>query len=169
MNDDYSFGTYDVALSMAFAILSLALLGCRGRILRLAQLRLLEFIDSQGNLPTETPFYSTLVIDRKAISPNQLFRLSLRDHRQQIVQINEQCHGISYYDDSHRMITTAVVTLALAEQCNPNIRDTDITEMIRIDSHPRYKCLNHSEYVTKFALPPYLPTTVSKSYSVSAV
>ena len=169
MNDDYSFGTYDVALSTAFAILSLAILGCRGRILQLAQLRLLEFIDSQGNLPQETPFYSTLVIDPKAISPNRLFRLSLSDRRKQIVQINEQYHGISYYDDSHRMITTAVVALALAEQCNPNIRDTDITEMIRIDSHPRYKCFNHSEYVTKFALPPYLPTTVSKSYSASAV
>ena len=169
MNDDYSFGTYDVALSTAFAILSLAILGCCGRKLRLAQLRLLEFIDSQGNLPKETPFYSTLLIDRQAISPNRLFRLSLSDRRKQIIQINEQYHGISYYDDSHRMITTAVVALALAEKCDPNIRDANLTEMTQIDSHPRYKCFNHSEYITKFALPPYLSTTVSKSYSASAV
>lgn len=169
MNDDYSFGVYDLALSTAFAILSLAILGCREKILRLAQLRLLEFIDSQGNLPKETPFYSTLVIDRQAISPNLLFRLSLSDRRKQIIQVNDQYHGISYYDDSHRMITTAVVALALAEQCDPNISDTNLTEMTQIDSHPRYKCLNHSEYITKFALPPYLSTTVSKSYSASAV
>lgn len=169
MNDDYSFGTYDVALSTAFAILSLAILGCRGRILRLAQLRLLELIDSQGNLPKETPFYSTLVIDRKAISPNQLFKLSLSDRRKQIVQINEQYHGISYYDDSHRMITTAVAALALAEKCDPNIRDTNLIEMTTAGSHPRYKCRNHSEYVTKFALPPYLSATVSESHPALAV
>ena len=169
INDDYSFGVYDVALSTAFAILSLAMLGCRGRILRLAQLRLLEFIDPHSNLPLCTPFYSTLVIDRKLIPPNQLFKLSLRDRRQQLVTINDQYHGISYYDDSHRMIITAVVVLDLAQKCNPHICNTKLTKMTQVDSHPRYKCLNHSEYITKFALPPYLSANVSKSYSASAV
>ena len=156
INDDYSFGVYDLALSTGFAILSLAMLGCRERILRLAQLRLLEFIDPQGNLPEATPFYSTLLIDYKVIPPNQLFRLSLSDRRKQLAQINDQYHGISYYDDSHRMITTAVAALALAQKCDPNVSDTNLTQMTRIESHPRYKCLNHSEYITKFALPPYL-------------
>ncbi len=169
INDDYSFGVYDVALSTAFAILSLAILGCRGRILRLAQLRLLEFIDSQANLPLCTPFYSTLAIDHKLIPPNQFLRLLRSDHRKQLAQINDQYHGISYYDDSHRMITTAVAALALAQKCDPNVCDVNLTEMTGIDSHPRYKCLNHSEYITKFALPPYLSATVSESSSAFAV
>ena len=170
INDDYSFGVYDVALSTAFAILSLAILGCRGRILRLAQLRLLEFIEPKGNLPLCTPFYSTLVIDRKLIPSNQLFKLSLRDRRQQLVTIHDQYHGISYYDDSHRMIITAVTALALSQNCDPNIiSDTNLTEMTQMDSHPRYKCLNHSEYITKFALPPYLSATVSESRPALAV
>lgn len=162
INDDYSFGIYDIAMSTAFAILSLAALGCRGRIMRLAQLRLLDFIAPQGTLPEATPFYSTLLIDHKNISPNQLFRLSLSDYRKQIIQVNDQYHGISFYDDSYRIITTAVTALALAEKCYSTNRDINLIEIARMDSHPRYQCRSHSEYIAKFALPPYLSALSSE-------
>jgi hypothetical protein len=162
MNDDYSFGMYDIAISTGFAILSLAALGCRGRIVRLAQLRLLDFIDPQGTLPEATPFYSTLLIDRKHISPNQLFRLSLSDYRKQIIQVCDQYHGISFYDDSYRMITTAVAILALSEKCCPTKNDTNLIHMRGRNSHPRYQCRSHSEYIANFALPPYLSAVVSE-------
>ncbi|MEH2242768.1 hypothetical protein [Nostoc sp.] len=156
MNDDYSFGVYDVAMSTAFAILSLAALDSRGRTMRLAQLRLLDFIEPQGTLPAATPFYSTLLINHQRISPNKLFKLLLSERQKQIIQINDQYHGISYYVDSYRMIATAVAALALDEKCCSTNRDRDLIHMTRIESHPRYQCPSHSEYIAKFALPPYL-------------
>ena len=159
INDDYSFGVYDVATSTAFAILNLAILGCRGRILRLAQLRLLEFIDLQGNLPEETPFYSTLAIDGKIISPVQLFKLSFSDRYSQIVQIEGQYYGISLYKDCHRMISTSLAALALSEESDPVNNDIDLLKTTS-NCHPRYQCSTHSEYVTKFALPPYVTKLV---------
>ena len=44
MNADYSFGLFDVPLSTAFAILSLAAVGRTDQVVRMAQLRLLEFM-----------------------------------------------------------------------------------------------------------------------------
>lgn len=160
INNDYSFGVYDTVTSTAFAILSLAALGCRGRILRLAQLQLSEFIDSQGNLPEEIPFYSTLAFDRQAISPIQLFNLSLSDRHNQIVQIKGQYHGISFYKDTHRMILTSLAALALSEESYPANNDINLLETT-LHCHPRYQCQTHSEYVTKFALPSYLTTLVT--------
>ena len=159
INSDYSFGVYDVLTSTAFAILSLAILGCRGRILRLTQLRLLEFIDSEGNVPEETPFYSTLAFDGKTISPVQLFKLSFSDRYNQIVQIEGQYHGISLYRDCHRMISTSLAALALFEESDLASNDIDLLE-ITPHCHSRYQCSSHSEYVTKFALPPYLKKAV---------
>jgi hypothetical protein len=169
MNDDYSFGIYDVAMSTAFAILSLALLGYRGRTMRLAQLRLLDFMEPQGTWPAATPFYSTLLIDDKRIPPNKLFRLLLSDRQKQIIQINNQYHGISYYVDTYRMIATAVAALALDEKCCPTNRDTNLIHMTQMEKHPRYQCRNHSEYIAKFALPPYLSAVASKACSTKAL
>jgi hypothetical protein len=160
INSDYSFGLYDMAMSTAFAVLSLTALGYRNRTIRLAQLKLLDFIDSQDDLPEETPFYSTLLIDSKQISPNKLLKLSLSDRRKQIIQINNQYHGISYYDDSYKMMVTAVVALALAQKCYPNKNDTNSIRTQQKNSHPRYKCRSHSEYIAEFALPPYLSTAL---------
>ena len=57
MNDDHSFGLFDVPTSSVFAILSLAALRRRGRTLRIAQLRLLDFVDPDVTFPPGTPFY----------------------------------------------------------------------------------------------------------------
>jgi hypothetical protein len=165
LNDDYSFGMYDVAMSTGFAILSLVALGYRDRTIRLAQLRLLDFIEPQGKWPEATPFYSTFLIDHKRIGSNKLFRVLLSDRQKQIVQVNDQYHGISYYVDTYRMIATAVAALALDAKCWPINCDTHLVHMRRMDSHPRYQCRSHSEYIAKFALPPYLSAIASKPCS----
>ena len=163
MNEDYSFGLYDVALSTALAILSMAALGFRGRTMRATQLRLLEFMDAQGLLPAAMPFYSTLCIDRE-IPANTLLGLLISEtfapnspsnRQKQIRKVQGQYHGISLYLDTHQMIATALAALALAEHCSPGKRDLDLSDR-KQEPHPRYQCRNHSEYIAKFALSPYV-------------
>lgn len=152
MNDDDSFGTYDIALSTSFAILSLAALGCRGRLLRLAQLRLLDLMDASSGLwPECIPFYST-------------FRASAADEPRtcpQILDIDGSLYELSLYIDTHRIIATAVAVLALGEHCDPEVRDLELRNVATI--HPRYRCRNHAEYVAEFALPPYLQAQETRS------
>ncbi|MBR8834877.1 MAG: hypothetical protein DSM106950_12790 [Stigonema ocellatum SAG 48.90 = DSM 106950] len=162
MNEDYSFGVYDVAMSTALAILSMAALGFKGRTMQVAQLRLLEFIDSHGLLPAATPFYSSLRIDNE-ISSHTLLGLLMSqtaantsgNQQKQIRKVEEQYHGISLYVDTHQMITTALAALALLQKCSHDQQDLDLSSY-KQEVHPRYQCLNHCEYITKFALPPYI-------------
>lgn len=156
MNDDRSFGKYDVAMSTAFAILSLAALGCCDRMLRLAQLRLLDYIEPQSSQSKAIPFYSTLLIDRERIPSENFFARLLSDRHNQIIQVNEEYHGISYYVDSYKIIATAAIALALEEKCYSTDFDPNSIRMTEMKSHPRYQCRNHLEYITQFALPPYL-------------
>lgn len=162
MKDDHSFGAYDVALSTSFAILALAALGCRGRLLRLAQLRLLEMMDTAvGMWPECIPFYSTFFSPgySQADTPstaNGQWRSS------QILNVNGFRHEVSLYIDSHRIIATAVAVLALNEPCDPTLRDIELRNATEV--HPRYKCRDHSEYVAEFALPPYLEERQPRSW-----
>ncbi|VEP15566.1 conserved hypothetical protein [Hyella patelloides LEGE 07179] len=156
INDDYSFGTYDPCLSTALGILSLAALGCRDRIILLAQLRLLELLEAERNSPEAIPFYSTLALDTQHFQPVELFNLILSDRQKRIISINNQYHGISYYLDSQKAITTALVTLALSESWESTTITPTWRQIMDRDSHPRYRCHNHSEYIAKFALPRYV-------------
>jgi len=162
MNEDYSFGTYDVPMSTALAILTMATLGFRGRTMGVAQLRLLEFMDSHSLLPPATPFYSSLRLDPD-IPSHILFGLLLTQslgntspsRQKQIRQVQGHYHSISLYIDTHQMITTALAVLALSEKCSPTQRDMDwVTSKPEI--HRRYQCHSHCDYIANFALPPYL-------------
>lgn len=150
MNQDYSFGCYDVALSTALAILSMAALGFRGRTLRMAQLRLLEFMDTRGHWPVAIPFYSSVHLDRDVH-----FDLEKQTSNHQIGQVQGQTHAISLYIDTHQMIATALAVLALSEPCLPENPDQNFHDRQQ-GIHPRYQCLNPIEYITTVALPPYL-------------
>ncbi|WGV27151.1 hypothetical protein [Halotia branconii] len=163
LNADYSFGKYDVALSTALGILIMAALGFRGRTMRAAQIRLLEFIDTQGRWPITIPFYSSLRLDPE-IPTKDLLELSMINafvpktsiHQQrQVRNIQNQYHGISLYWDVHRCISTSLAFLALSEPCSPT--QQDLPDKLQ-DVHPRYLCDRHCEYIAKFALPPYLAT-----------
>ncbi|MBD2774176.1 hypothetical protein [Iningainema tapete] len=146
LNDDYSFGLYNVALSTALAILSLAALGDRSHILRLAQLRLLEFMQPQGTFPEAIPFYSSLSTD-DSTDPMQM---CLSEY---FVQAKGENFAISYYIDKHSMITTALAYLALSESSPEKLTPEIIKDT---ETHPRYCCRSHGEYIAKFALPPYV-------------
>lgn len=153
MNEDYSFGRYDVAMSTALAILTMAALGFRGRTMRMAQLRLLEFMDARGYWPVATPFYSSLHIGCDIdFNPTQ------QPNNSQIAQVQGQTHAISLYSDTHQMITTALAVLALSESCFPENPDSHFVDR-QPEVHPRYQSSNPIEYITKFALPPYLVKT----------
>jgi hypothetical protein len=139
-NDDGSFGTYDRALSTSLAVLALTALGYTGRIAALAQLRLMELLDADGRSPAATLFYSTWKAPRGA-----------RD-----AQATVDVHGTSYeltlYRDDHRLMTTALAALALAEDCTIDRADPTAPA----SAHARYRAVDHQDYVRRFALPPYV-------------
>ncbi|MDB9524585.1 hypothetical protein PN498_01175 [Oscillatoria sp. CS-180] len=171
MNEDYSFGQYDVAFSTALAIATLQLLGDRSRTMLAAQLRLLDFIEPDGRWPLAAPFYSSLRLDQNQ-SQNELVQQSWMNAfgarsipgypSQQPIRSIEgvgetQSHGISLYLDIHRMISTAMATIALAEPCLSEAEPFDqVDSAVGAGVHPRYQCRTHYSYIAKFALPPYV-------------
>jgi hypothetical protein len=161
MNDDHSFGAYDLALSTSFAILALAALGCRGRLLRLAQLQLLNMMDPTiGTWPECTPFFSTFLapehVENRASGVADAFELP-----SQILNIAGSRHELSLYIDTHHMIATAVATLALGERCDPGMQDLELRDAAAL--HPRYTCRSHAQYIRDFALPPYVEAPQTRS------
>jgi hypothetical protein len=136
MNDDYSFGLFDVPISSAFAILSLAALGITNRSLRIAQLRLLDFMEPDGAFPAGTPFYSAGAASGEVGSGGP----GIPDPR---------FHG-------HEAVSTAAAALALLARCSPAESDPDILKERAGEAHPRYGSRDHKEYVQSFALPPYV-------------
>jgi hypothetical protein len=135
MNDDYSFGLFDVPISSAFAILSLAALGITDRTIRMAQLRLLDFMEPDGAFPAGTPFFSA-----EATGQGEM------RGRPQILDL--RLHG-------HEAVSTAAAALALVARCSPVERDPDILKERAREAHPRYGFRDHTEYMRNFALPPY--------------
>lgn len=174
MNEDYSFGRFDVPLSTAFAILSLAVLDYRDRTLKMAQLRLTEFMSKDGLCPESIPFYSTLKLpfpnfpaskdETRAIGTESERHISKVSPSDQVVQVNDQYFAISYYIDSHRILTTAVVTLALSKECESTSQAIDKIDKREAKRHPRYRCHNHLEYITTFALPPYISDLLPEKF-----
>jgi hypothetical protein len=144
MNPDYSFGRYDLGLSTSFAILALAALGCRHRLLCLAQTRLAEMIESPNRcLPESIPFYST-----RRLSVQQQ-----EDCAAQVIARDGGSYGLWLYRDTHHTISTAAALMALDEASDPMQWDMDLR---RGDIHERYRCQTQAEYIAGFALPPYL-------------
>jgi hypothetical protein len=137
---DHAFGQYDEALSTSLAILALATLGERGRIIRLAQLRLLDFIESDGRLPAATPFYSSVLVEP-----------GTHAHGPQVVQVAGRRHAVTLYVDTERVITTALAVQALAAPA-----DDRPSEIPAEPPHPRYLCGDAESYIAQFALPPYV-------------
>lgn len=132
MNEDHSFGRFDVPMSSAFAILSLAALGCRDRTLLLAQLRLMDFMEPDGAFPPGTPFYSA-----RAGADGGL-------------------HEVSLFFDDHGAISTSAAALALGAESSPATEGgTEPTGRRERKAHPRYGCRDQAEYVRRFAIPSY--------------
>ena len=171
-NEDFSFGTFDRAFSTSLAIATLATLGYKGRTLLAAQLKLLEFVKPSGDLPVAIPFYSTLKGDSPAESSllqNLIAANVFGDNTSQLKQtqirtIGGETHEISLYLDTHKIISTSMGALALSIDAGEAENITDLPE---INSHPRYRCRNHTEYIANFALPPYLKQKVSQQLAIN--
>ena len=142
MNDDWSFGLYDVPMSSAFAILSLAALGRNDRTLLVCQLRLLDFMGADGDFPPGTPFYSSRELEGgRAVA---------------VTENNGGSREISLFVDDHRAISTSAAALALLMETAPVTDDeSEQVSRRRGEAHPRYRCRDHAEYVRRFAIPPY--------------
>lgn len=142
--DDQGFGAFDPILSTSAAILALAALGRRGRLLRCAQLRLAELGLGTGWAETATPFYSTEIVPggTPVIRHPALF------------PVGDAWHAMSAYEDTFGMVGSALRVLALAEPCDPDIRDLP-PDAARARAHPRYRQASAAEYVAGHALPPY--------------
>jgi hypothetical protein len=136
MNEDYSFGRFDVPISSTFAILSLAALGVADRTIRMAQLRLLDFMKPDGAFPAGTLFFSA-----EATGQGEM--------RGRPQTLDLRFHG-------HEAVSTAAAALALLARCSPAERDPHITKDRAGEPHPRYGCRDHTEYVQNFAFPLYV-------------
>jgi hypothetical protein len=115
MNGDHSFGLFDVPTSSAFAILSLATLGRRGRTLRMAQLRLLDFVEPDGTFPPGTPFYSARAVKQEDGHEGIAAR---REQQRQVIGVDRGLYEVSFHFDGHKTISTAAATLALLAECS---------------------------------------------------
>ena len=159
MNGGYSFGWFDTALSTSLAIWALNLSGYTGRALLMAQLRLLDFMEEDGRWPEATPFYSTISAHPEGVSTSLSAHLSWNGRPDGDIKINNEIHHISFYRDTHRLISTAAAVLALSIDTHPEITGgaemRDAMERGR-NGHPRYLSHTHIEYIERYALPPYL-------------
>ncbi|MBF0307158.1 MAG: hypothetical protein HQL41_16085 [Alphaproteobacteria bacterium] len=142
VNPQGGFGRWDEAFSTACAILALSALGCRDRLLRRAQLRLLELCDGQGHWPAATPFYSSELLEAE-------HGLAGRDG---IIRAGGQLVAVTLYEDGWRMIGTAVAAMALSAPCDDGVEAPEVAG----PAHPRYRAPDIGAYLAGFALPPYL-------------
>ncbi|WP_148219511.1 hypothetical protein [Azospirillum sp. B510] len=150
MDDRHGFGMFDPALSTALAILTLAAAGRRGRLVRCAQIRLLDLVGDAGQWPASTPFYSTLDLGGRGILAPGLIRAG------------GSWHALSLYEDSHGLIGTALAAMALSQPCDPMRADLpDAAE--RAAAHPRYRTRGLADYVARFALAPYTNGTIMEN------
>jgi len=155
MNEDGSFGRYEVAMSTALAILALVSLSAGEDALHGARLRLADLMMEDGRWPAGISFYSSVTVPRERFSGGMLARLMLGRRHGQLVWVRDTIHAISLYEDRHRMISTSLAVLALTQRPPPVEHDATPPTWRQGGCHPRYRCEDHVEYVANFALPPY--------------
>ena len=155
VNEDGSFGRYDVPVSTALAILALTSLGVGGEVVRRARLRLADLMMPDGSWPLSTPFYSAVKIPRELLPGGMVARLMLGERQGQLLWLDGGVYAVSLYVDGYRTISSALASLALMYH-DPSA-DRDALPMRRREScHPRYRCADHIQYIAGYALPPYL-------------
>ena len=155
MNEDGSFGRYDVPMSTALAILALVSLSAGDEAVHRARLRLADLMMPDGRWPPGIPFYSSVTVPRERLSGGVLARLMLGRRVGQLVWLRDAVHAVSLYEDRHRVISTSLALLALT-QPQPPVEGETAPSTRKLDGcHPRYRCEEHTEYVANFALPPY--------------
>ena len=144
INEDYSFGNFDVATSTAFAILALNELGFTDRVLALSQLKMLDYFSDEI---ISTPFYSTLKLDQNKFSPAQITAMIFADRGKQIIDIEDEYYSISLYEDRVGIIRNSVMSMALSVKSNPQNNDVEILKKKDDNINEIYGCKSQREYI----------------------
>ncbi|MBD3309450.1 hypothetical protein GF339_23855 [candidate division KSB3 bacterium] len=154
---DGSFGRFDRLLSTALAVLTLTTLGHGGNALNRAQEWIAEAADTPLAEEKARPFYSSDLLDERLLSFHQLVLFKALNG-DQVCQIEKTYHGISYYEDSEHMIRSALLFLALAEASSEqgDMSQEGEERSVTQACHPRYQCRSQAEYLSRYALPPYV-------------
>lgn len=141
---DGTFGTFDEGLSTALAILTLDATGFGDSLVRHAQLRLLDFLDSGMFLRNSTPFHSALLREggaHGAPSGDGGGRSTARESA-----------TVTYYRDASGVVGTALAAAALSVRTDGHRPPP----RVRSAPHLRYRCAQ-DDYIHRHCLPQYLP------------
>jgi hypothetical protein len=155
INEDGSFGRYDVPMSTALAILTLTALSTGEEAVQRARLRLTDFMMEDDRWPPSIRFYSSVTVPKDRLPGGVLARLMLGRRVGRLVLLGDAVHTVSLYEDRHRVISTSLAVLALTQ---PPPTEEDETDTLPGDPdacHPSYRCTDPTQYVADFALPPY--------------
>jgi hypothetical protein len=120
-NPDGSFGRYDVALSTALAVLALVALDEWTGVERAAE-RLAELQQPDGLWPACTPFHSTMVLESPRLPPSAAARLLLRGRFGQYLLLDGRTHGVTFWHDGDRVLTSSLAALALQAMIRGRVR-----------------------------------------------
>jgi hypothetical protein len=144
VGSDFSTGNFDKVFSTSCAILALKELGCEDNFIMPLQLYVLNNYKNEVET-TPIPFYSSLIIS------------NVQTQTGRTCFINGKKLSVYLYQDTHSMIYTSVVSLALNIKAeNININHSGLKSYIQNPTSPRYNCKNHLEYVELFSLVNYL-------------
>lgn len=150
---DGTFGSYDVLLSTALALLSLQSLGGDPILMERSMNSLAHLLESAADTPT-TPFYSTEQIAWSERAPWEILYFMTSGGGRQLITSGGEEHVVTLYRDPHDIVASSLALLALLG------RPVEVSQEARATQsglvHGRYQCPSPEDYVARFALPPYL-------------
>ena len=153
VNEDYSFGTFDLPLSTALSLLTLIELNGPQDVISATRARLASLWLNIEEFPACLPFYSTHAAQWSQLPARELMTELFSDHRKQLIKVNNLGHAITFYEDAEKLIVTALVALALIESATTGIGKAQASLS---ECPDRYRCESPSEYIERFALVPYI-------------
>jgi hypothetical protein len=154
-SEDGTFGCYDPVGSTAAAVLALTAL----RVPHSAYSRAFSFLESSmlspAPLPAMCPFYSTRAEAWDHVSFWELLDQYAEDKRKQLIRIHDRPYTITLYDDLTGCLTASLVALALLAVAGAPA-DGPAASPTKADAHARYRAATPSDYIQRFAMPPYV-------------
>ena len=119
---------------------------------------LAEGIGTQGWGLKTTPFYSTLRLDVENYNPVELMGRAQGDP-DHIIEVNNTCHGISFYYDIQGILTTILGLAALNLVTGKGKASEGVSSKPR-QCYDRYQCERARDYIRDFSLSPYIKDSV---------
>lgn len=153
-DEDYR-NFYDSYLSTALALSTLNRLNVWSVESEKAMEFLMNSLDDLENIPACVPFYSTMNFNWKPTDFWELMSLKMEDKKGLLAEINGAQHRITLYQDRHHVIRMSLALLAINQRMtsNPTLVQTKVNSTHK---STQYTYSRHSDFITNFALPPYL-------------